>query len=93
VELESAAPYYMMFVLVSSSCQMTRNFFDGFLRYAAYFSSYALMSHLQLAELQKIDGADNWPCRSGGIPKTLRFDPATSQTSGLFVAKFTKLPS
>jgi hypothetical protein len=51
------------------------------------------MSHLQLAELQKIDGADNWPCRSGGIPKTLRFDPATSQTSGLFVDKFTKLPS
>uniref|UniRef100_A0A0D9VFH9 SAM-dependent MTase RsmB/NOP-type domain-containing protein n=1 Tax=Leersia perrieri TaxID=77586 RepID=A0A0D9VFH9_9ORYZ len=43
------------------------------------------------AELQKIDSADNWPCRSGSIFKTLRFDPATSQTSGLFVAKFTKL--
>ncbi|XP_006647218.1 rRNA (cytosine-C(5))-methyltransferase NOP2C isoform X2 [Oryza brachyantha] len=43
------------------------------------------------AELQKIDSADNWPCRSGRIFKTLRFDPATSQTSGLFVAKFTKL--
>ncbi|KAL6659496.1 hypothetical protein ACP70R_003536 [Stipagrostis hirtigluma subsp. patula] len=45
------------------------------------------------ADLQKIDSADNWPCRSGGIAKTLRFDPATSQTSGLFVAKFTKLPT
>ncbi|KAF0935484.1 hypothetical protein E2562_033625 [Oryza meyeriana var. granulata] len=43
------------------------------------------------AELQKIDSAGNWPCRSGSIFKTLRFDPATSQTSGLFVAKFTKL--
>lgn len=43
------------------------------------------------AELQKIDSADNWPCRSGSIPKTLRFDPATSQTSGLFIAKFIKL--
>uniref|UniRef100_A0A0D9YRA3 SAM-dependent MTase RsmB/NOP-type domain-containing protein n=1 Tax=Oryza glumipatula TaxID=40148 RepID=A0A0D9YRA3_9ORYZ len=43
------------------------------------------------AELQKIDSADSWPCRSGSIFKTLRFDPATSQTSGLFVAKFTKL--
>ncbi|KAG8086729.1 hypothetical protein GUJ93_ZPchr0010g7955 [Zizania palustris] len=42
------------------------------------------------AELQKINSADNWPCRSGSIFKTLRFDPATSQTSGLFVAKFTK---
>lgn len=51
------------------------------------------MFGLQPAELLKIDPADNWPCRSGGIQKTLRFDPATSQTSGLFVAKFVKLPS
>ncbi|KAI4962980.1 hypothetical protein ZWY2020_020564 [Hordeum vulgare] len=43
------------------------------------------------AELLKIDPAGSWPCRSGGIQKTLRFDPATSQTSGLFVAKFVKL--
>uniref|UniRef100_M8AZX5 Ribosomal RNA small subunit methyltransferase F n=1 Tax=Aegilops tauschii TaxID=37682 RepID=M8AZX5_AEGTA len=43
------------------------------------------------AELLKINPADSWPCRSGGIQKTLRFDPATSQTSGLFVAKFVKL--
>ncbi|KAF8413537.1 hypothetical protein HHK36_001528 [Tetracentron sinense] len=43
-----------------------------------------------LAELQEIDGSKNWPCRAGRIPKTLRFDPLTSQTSGLFVAKFTK---
>ncbi|RVW51746.1 hypothetical protein CK203_066680 [Vitis vinifera] len=46
-----------------------------------------------LAELQEIDAATSWPCKSGGIPKTLRFDPLTSQTSGLFVAKFTKLAS
>ncbi|KAG8662821.1 uncharacterized protein LOC110602005 isoform X2 [Manihot esculenta] len=43
------------------------------------------------AELQEIDAAKDWPCKSGRIPKTLRFDPVTSQTSGLFVAKFTKL--
>ncbi|KAG5529258.1 hypothetical protein RHGRI_029827 [Rhododendron griersonianum] len=43
------------------------------------------------AELLEIDAAKNWPCRSGRIPKTLRFDPMTSRTSGLFVAKFTKL--
>lgn len=43
------------------------------------------------AELLQIDAAKNWPCRSGRIPKTLRFDPMTSRTSGLFVAKFTKL--
>lgn len=57
------------------------------------FSNYPLTLPLQIAELQKIDLSDSWPCRSGGIPKTLRFDPATSQTSGLFVAKFSKLPT
>ncbi|KAM4128890.1 hypothetical protein ACJW30_02G202600 [Castanea mollissima] len=43
------------------------------------------------AELQEINAAKNWPCKSGQIPNTLRFDPLTSQTSGLFVAKFLKL--
>ncbi|KAL5728998.1 hypothetical protein ACHQM5_002012 [Ranunculus cassubicifolius] len=42
------------------------------------------------AELKEIDGANNWPCKRGRISKTLRFDPLTSQTSGLFIAKFTK---
>lgn len=46
---------------------------------------------LQVTKLLQIDAAKNWPCRSGRIPKTLRFDPMTSRTSGLFVAKFTKL--
>ncbi|GAB4847545.1 hypothetical protein Ancab_026604 [Ancistrocladus abbreviatus] len=45
------------------------------------------------AKLQEIDASKHWPCKSGRIPKTLRFDPLTSQTSGLFVAKFTKLLS
>uniref|UniRef100_A0A164W0Y7 SAM-dependent MTase RsmB/NOP-type domain-containing protein n=1 Tax=Daucus carota subsp. sativus TaxID=79200 RepID=A0A164W0Y7_DAUCS len=43
------------------------------------------------AELLDIEAAKHWPCKSGKIQKTLRFDPLTSQTSGLFVAKFTKL--
>ncbi|MQM08556.1 hypothetical protein Taro_041413 [Colocasia esculenta] len=42
------------------------------------------------ADLQDVDAAKSWPCRMGSIPKTLRFDPSTSQTSGLFIAKFTK---
>ncbi|PKU87401.1 uncharacterized protein LOC110114712 isoform X2 [Dendrobium catenatum] len=45
------------------------------------------------AELMKVDSAETWRCRSGGIPLTLRFDPKTSQTSGMFIAKFTKNPS
>lgn len=43
------------------------------------------------AELLEIDAAEIWPCKSGRVPNTLRFDPMTSQTSGLFIAKFTKL--
>ncbi|KAK4791236.1 hypothetical protein SAY86_031649 [Trapa natans] len=43
------------------------------------------------AVLQEVEGAKSWPCRSGRIPKTLRFDPWTSQTSGLFVAKCSKI--
>jgi hypothetical protein len=81
----------MLYDICVSSFKFTTNSFNGFLRYFHCFSNYSLMSHLQLADLQKIDAADKWPCRGGGIPKTLRFDPVTSQTSGLFVAKFTKL--
>ncbi|KAK7346338.1 hypothetical protein VNO80_20855 [Phaseolus coccineus] len=43
------------------------------------------------AELTEIDAARNWPCKGGCLPKTWRFDPLTSRTSGLFIAKFTKL--
>ncbi|CAA6657893.1 unnamed protein product [Spirodela intermedia] len=44
------------------------------------------------ADLQDVDAAKNWPCRSGKILKTLRFDPSTSRTSGLFIAKIMKMP-
>ncbi|CAH8354096.1 unnamed protein product [Eruca vesicaria subsp. sativa] len=43
------------------------------------------------AELQEIETAKEWPCRSGRTPKTLRFDPSTSATSGLFVARIKKM--
>ncbi|KAL6516273.1 hypothetical protein OROGR_019578 [Orobanche gracilis] len=43
------------------------------------------------AQLLEIEAGQTWPCRQGAIPKTLRFHPLTSATSGLFVAKFTKL--
>ncbi|XP_047317206.1 uncharacterized protein LOC124920696 [Impatiens glandulifera] len=43
------------------------------------------------AKLVEIDASSNWPCRIGYIGKTIRFDPTTSRTSGLFIAKFTKL--
>ncbi|CAH9098557.1 unnamed protein product [Cuscuta epithymum] len=49
------------------------------------------LSENSSAELVEIDGARNWPCKDGRIPKTIRFDPLISGTSGLFIAKFTKV--
>ncbi|XVF59785.1 hypothetical protein PTKIN_Ptkin07bG0304000 [Pterospermum kingtungense] len=70
-------------LLVYSTCSLTvaqnEDIVDHFLKENAS------------AELQEIDEAKGWPCKSGRIPMTLRFDPLTSQTSGLFVARFTKL--
>ncbi|KAL6959929.1 hypothetical protein U1Q18_040079 [Sarracenia purpurea var. burkii] len=69
--------------LVYSTCSLTvaqnEDVVEQFLSQNAY------------AELLEIDAAKNWPCRRGRIPNTLRFDPMTSRTSGLFVALFTKL--
>ncbi|KAH9621932.1 hypothetical protein KSS87_022211 [Heliosperma pusillum] len=70
-------------LLIYSTCSLTVSQNEGVIeRFLLENSS---------AELQEIDGSHSWPCKSGRIPKTLRFDPLTSQTSGLFVAKFAKL--
>lgn len=71
----------------------------GFLVYSTCSLTFAqnedvveqFLSENASAELVEIDAAKTWPCRSGRILKTLRFDPLTSDTSGLFLAKFTKL--
>ncbi|KAK1432634.1 hypothetical protein QVD17_09532 [Tagetes erecta] len=70
----------------------------GYLVYSTCSLTYAqnedviekFLSLNPCAELLEIDSSKCWPCKSGRIPKTLRFDPWTSKTSGLFVAKFTK---
>ncbi|XP_031479816.1 uncharacterized protein LOC116250323 [Nymphaea colorata] len=49
------------------------------------------LSNNPSAELQDIRAAEGWPCRSGRIPRTIRFDTSTSRTSGLFIAKIVKL--
>ncbi|CAN7005330.1 unnamed protein product [Brassica oleracea var. botrytis] len=70
-------------ILVYSTCSLTHaqneDVVDEFL--AESFS----------AELQEIEMAKDWPCRSGRTPKTVRFDPSTSATSGLFVARIKKM--
>eukprot|EP00742_Colponemidia_sp_Colp-10_P010233 GILJ01011228.1.p1 GENE.GILJ01011228.1~~GILJ01011228.1.p1 ORF type:complete len:321 (+),score=27.12 GILJ01011228.1:66-965(+) len=43
------------------------------------------------AQLVPIAEAATMPCRDGSIPHTLRFDPVTSCTGGLFIAKIMKL--
>ncbi|WZZ37520.1 hypothetical protein YC2023_020921 [Brassica napus] len=70
-------------ILVYSTCSLTHaqneDVVDEFL---AQSSS---------AELQEIEMAKDWPCRSGRTPKTVRFDPSNSATSGLFVARIKKM--
>ncbi|XP_027180182.1 5-methylcytosine rRNA methyltransferase NSUN4 isoform X2 [Coffea eugenioides] len=68
--------------LVYSTCSLTVSQNEGVVE--------KFLSQNKSAGLLEIDSARTWPCKSGQIPKTLRFDPNTSCTSGLFVAKFTK---
>lgn len=42
------------------------------------------------SELQDINIGKSWPCKPGGLLHTVRFDPVSSNTNGLFVAKFVK---
>ncbi|XP_060189299.1 uncharacterized protein LOC132618253 [Lycium barbarum] len=70
-------------VLVYSTCSLTFTQNEDVVE--------QFLSENTSAELLEITAAKNWPCKSGRIQKTLRFDPWTSSTSGLFVAKFTKL--
>ncbi|GER55292.1 ribosomal RNA small subunit methyltransferase [Striga asiatica] len=69
--------------LVYSTCSLTDAQNEGVVE--------KFLSENLSAELVKIEAAESWPCSTGRIHKTLRFDPLTSGTSGLFVAKFTKL--
>lgn len=69
--------------LVYSTCSLT------FSQNEAVVEQF--LSKNSSAVLQEIKAADNWQCRSGRIPKTLRFDPRTSQTGGLFIAKLKKV--
>ncbi|XWS33872.1 hypothetical protein CRYUN_Cryun22dG0120200 [Craigia yunnanensis] len=91
-------------LLVYSTCSLTvaqnEDIVDQFLKENASAGSAigALKSPmrkkilpLDRAELQEIDEAKGWTSKSGRIPMTMRFDHLTSQTGGLFVAKFTKL--
>jgi len=44
-----------------------------------------------ITELQQIKATKDWPCKSGSIQYTLRFDPVVSKTSGLFIVKIAKV--
>jgi 16S rRNA C967 or C1407 C5-methylase (RsmB/RsmF family) len=52
--------------------------------------SKLLAEHPDTARLVPIDSLDGAPCHAGGLPHTLRFEPRTSQTSGLFIARIEK---
>lgn len=86
--------FYQTNVLIKFSVAMRRSLFSVvfFVLILLYHVlTLLLFLFINLLELQEINAAKDWPCKSGQIPNTLRFDPLTSQTSGLFVAKFLKL--
>lgn len=88
--------FYQTNVLIKFSVAMRRTLFSVVFFFFVLILLYHVLTLLHflfinLLELQEINAAKNWPCKSGQIPNTLRFDPLTSQTSGLFVAKFLKL--
>ena len=51
----------------------------------------ALLDEAPHARLEPVPTLQHAPCRAGTLPHTLRFEPRTSHTSGLFVARLTKL--
>ncbi|CAM6038045.1 unnamed protein product [Sphagnum compactum] len=68
--------------LVYSTCSFTKTQNEGVVE--------RFLTNQANAELQEVDPAKHWPCRPGDLPHTLRFDPVTSNTSGLFIAKIVK---
>ncbi|GBG84222.1 hypothetical protein CBR_g38194 [Chara braunii] len=68
--------------LIYSTCSLTRAQNEDIVSW--------LLETRPDAELQPIACAKEWPHRSGMLEHTVRFDPLTSNTSGLFVAKITK---
>jgi len=49
-----------------------------------------LLADEPAALLAPIEGLDGAPCVAGGLEHTVRFDPRTSRTSALFIAKIHK---
>jgi 16S rRNA C967 or C1407 C5-methylase (RsmB/RsmF family) len=68
--------------LVYSTCSFTKTQNEGVVE--------RFLTNQANAELQEVGPAKHWPCRPGYLPHTLRFDPVTSNTSGLFIAKIVK---
>ena len=51
----------------------------------------ALLAEEPRARLVPVEGLLAAPCRTGELPHTLRFEPRLSRTSGLFVARISKM--
>jgi 16S rRNA C967 or C1407 C5-methylase (RsmB/RsmF family) len=73
---------YLFNFLVFPLCSFTKTQNEGVVE--------RFLTNQANAELKEVDPAKHWPCRPGDLPHTLRFDPVTSNTSGLFIAKIVK---
>eukprot|EP00898_Chlorokybus_atmophyticus_P003905 jgi/Chlat1/4515/Chrsp29S04444 len=71
--------------LVYSTCSLTRAQNEDIVQW--------LLDTRTDASLEAVPNAAHWPCRQGDIAHTLRFDPLTSRTGGLFIARVRKRAS
>ncbi|MCO5549211.1 hypothetical protein L7F22_002677 [Adiantum nelumboides] len=70
--------------LVYSTCSLTNAQNEEVVE--TFLSGHSNAELVEIEECQK----SNWPCENGKLPHTLRFNPISSSTSGLFLAKIKK---
>ncbi|MCO5576381.1 hypothetical protein L7F22_030191 [Adiantum nelumboides] len=70
--------------LVYSTCSLTNAQNEEVVE--TFLSGHPNAELVEIEECQK----SNWPCENGKLPHTLRFNPISSSTSGLFLAKIKK---
>ena len=71
--------------LVYSTCSLTVAQNEGVVEWLLAQEPSAKV--VPIAQPPGVEEGDAWPCVGGGVEHSLRFEPSTSRTSGLFICK------